>query len=212
VKAPKTIDDFVAELPPEQQEAARVWVLICKMRRRARIKLRDPAYRASETARLASERRLADAWKGGSDVQFGNALHLAVNSPSRARFAKKLLEDHIAAHPLADPNDRAMLAGYLRKLQRRIDQLEPRKPGRPPRNPDKAQAIEQAERYAARLVRWKQAQWRRKYHRERVPAAETDTMIQEAKPEAAREFKVPVWKISEVSIRNALKSGRFSVR
>jgi hypothetical protein len=157
------------------------------------------------------------------DVEFGNALNLAITAlprtehpPRPVKAHEKPLLDYIAARPLLDSGDRAMLAGYVRRLLRRIDELE-RKRGRPVRKPDKATPRELAEGYAVQLVRLKQAQWRRRHHRERVPADETDRMIQEAKREAARmripptQVKVPVWQIGESNIRNALKSGRLAV-
>jgi len=176
--------------------------------------LRKHSARTAKEANEVKER-------GETAVDFGTALNLAVmalppRKPSAPAYAVKAHEkpllEHITAKPLFDPRDRAMLAGYVRLLLRRIDELEPRKPGRPTRKPDRASAVEQAERYAVQLVRLKQAQWRQQYHRERVPAAETDRMIREARREAARVHKVPMWQINEANIRNALKSGRFTVR
>jgi hypothetical protein len=205
----ETVGDLV--LPDDRHESAhRVIIALVKAR------VLQLAHAALSHA--------ARSWRDGSldlhrQVTFDEALNLAVTAlpPAKPPFrpvraeAKRLL-DYITAKPLLDPAERAMLAGYVRRLLRRIDELEPRKPGRPKREPGKAQAVEQAERYAGQLVRLKQAQWRRRHHRERIPAAETEKMIQEAKRAAAREVKVPVWQISEANIRNALKSGRFTVR
>jgi hypothetical protein len=149
------------------------------------------------------------------DLDFETVLNLAVTAlpPSKPSFhpiraEMKRLLDYIEARALDDPRDRASLAGFVRKLLRRIDELEPQKPGRPTRKPDRASAVEKAERNAAWLVAFGQAQWRRQHHRERMPAAETDKMIREARREAARTFKVPESKVSEDNIRRALKSGR----
>jgi len=139
-----------------------------------------------------------------ADVEFGNVLNLAV----MVGKTQPLL-DYIASKPLSDPDDRAMLSRYMHDLLKRIDELKPRKPGRPARKPDKAQAVERAERNAAILVRSKQAEWRRRHNRKRVPAAETDRLIQEIKREAARALKVPESKVSEDNIRRGLKSGRL---
>jgi hypothetical protein len=161
----------------------------------------------------------SDPFASPIDVDFDTALNRAILHlpptpyplhPVKAH-AKPLL-DHITAKPLFNPGDRAKLAGFVRRLLRRIDELEPRRPGRPKRETDKATALEQAKHYAVRLVRYMRAQWMRQKDRKRVPAAETDRMVRGAKHEAAREFKVPASRISEVAIRNALKSGRFTVR
>jgi hypothetical protein len=149
------------------------------------------------------------------DEDFARFLNLAATLLPRTKHpprpvsaqAKPLL-DYIAARPLLDPRDREMLAGYVRRLLRRIDELEPRKAGRPTRKPDRASAVEQAERNAVSLVKLRQAQWRRQHDRKRVPAVETDRLIQEAKREAARAFNVPETKVGEDNICRALKSGR----
>jgi hypothetical protein len=137
-------------------------------------------------------------------------MHLAPTSNPRrpGRAHVKPLLDYIGAKPLCHAHDRQKLVGLVRHLFACIDELMPRR-GRPARTFNKATpAHERAEGYAVQLVRWKWAQWRRKHHRERVPAAETDRMIQEAIREAARRHKAKVWQIREAKIRSALKSGR----
>jgi hypothetical protein len=186
--------------------------------------LRKHSVRAAKKANKAKERGDQGAenvrTSGGpfslpDDVDFGTVLNRAImdlprtpHPPRPVRAHAKPLLDYITTRPLLDPGDRANLAGLVRRLLRRIDELEPRKPGRPARRPDRGSAVEQAERNAAWLVRFTRAEWLRQHHRKRVPAAETDKMIREARREAARAFKVPESKVSEDNIRRALKSGR----
>lgn len=149
------------------------------------------------------------------DVVFGNVLNLAVMAEKATPEVTKPLLDYIAAKPLYHPRDRAILSRYVHDLLKRIDELQKRvEPprGRRPRDPNTAPVQERAERNAAWLVAFTQAEWRRRHDRERVPVAETGRMIQAARREAARAFNVPVSQISEVNIRNALKSGRVVVR
>jgi integrase len=166
-----------------------------------KIPIRDDAEARRLSAWQAMVTRAENAHTG--DVEFGNALNLAV----MVGITKPLL-DYIASKPLSHPSDRAMLAGFLRQLLGRVEM--PRK-GRPRRQPAKARDTEQAERNAAYLVASDQADWRRQHGRERVPTAETDRMIREARDTAAWVFGVPVSLISEYNIRKARKSGRVVV-
>src|SRR5262249_30670464 len=96
------------------------------------------------------------------DVDFDAALHRAIMHvpptpeplrPVRAHVQPLL--DYIKAKPLYHAHDRQKLAGLVRRLFRRIDELE-RKRGRPARESNKeTPAHELAEGYAVQLVRLK---------------------------------------------------------
>jgi hypothetical protein len=159
--------------------------------RRARV---EAAYRASVDL-------LTTAWK--ENPEFGMVIDMATVLGRMEPLKEYLASDK----PLSLPNRLGLIA-IIERLEQRIASLEHKKVGRPQRKSDAWNAAT-AERNAALLVASDQAAWRKENGRERVPAAETDGMINRAIAEAAKAFGVPASSIKKDNIRIALKASRI---
>ena len=158
--------------------------------RRARV---EAAYRASVDL-------LTTAWK--ENPEFGNALHEAT-----VLGRTEPLKEYLASDKPLSLANRLGLIAIIERLEQRIAS-QSKKVGRPQRKSDAWNAAT-AERNAALLVASDQAAWRKENGRERVPAAETDGMINRAIAEAAKAFGVPASSIKKDNIRIALKASRI---
>jgi hypothetical protein len=152
-----------------------------------------------EAAYRASVDLLTTAWK--ENPEFGNALHEAT-----VLGRTEPLKEYLASDKPLSLANRLGLIAIIERLEQRIAS-QSKKVGRPQRKSDAWNAAT-AERNAALLVASDQAAWRKENGRERMPAAETDGMINRAIAEAAKAFGVPASSIKKDNIRIALKASR----